>query len=99
MLDDRDYHDGSVPRTLPESFAWSSQRGRGRRGPPRRFPWILLVVVVLVAVGLVLWFENRAQVRISFFSVHVTAPLWVVAVANLVLGMILGGALVSRSRR
>jgi len=99
MLDDRDYHDGSVPRTLPESFDWSPQRRRGRRGPPRRFPWALLVVLLLVAVGIVLWFENRTQVRISFFSVHVTAPLWVVAVANLVLGLILGGALVSRSRR
>ena len=99
MLDDRDYHDGSVPRTLPDSFDWSSARRRGRRGPPRRFPWALLVVLVLIAFGVALWIENRTQVRISFFSVHVTAPLWVVAVANLVLGMILGGVIVSRTRR
>jgi len=99
MLDDRDYHDGSVPRTLPDSFDWSSARRRGRRGPRRRFPWALLAVIVLIVIGVILWIENSTQVRITFFSVHVTAPLWVVAVANLVLGMIVGGVIVSRSRR
>jgi uncharacterized integral membrane protein len=63
-------------------------------------PWVALVVIVFVAVGIVLWVENRGvHVHLTFLSVHVTAPLWVVAVGNLVLGLILGGALVSRSRR
>jgi uncharacterized integral membrane protein len=79
---------------------WSRSRSRGRRRPRRRVPWVALVVIAFVAVGIVLWVENRGvHVHLTFLSVHVTAPLWVVAVGNLVLGLILGGALVSRSRR
>jgi uncharacterized integral membrane protein len=102
MNDDMDWRDGSVQRTLPEGMGmeWSRSRSRGRRRPRRRVPWVALGVIVFVAVGVVLWVENRAvHVHLSFLSVHVTAPLWVVAVGNLVLGLILGGALVSRSRR
>jgi len=96
-----DWRDGAVQRTLPEGLGmeWSRSRSRGRRRPRRRIPWTALVVIVIVAVGVVLWFENPGEVRLTFLSVHVTAPLWVVAVANLVLGLILGGALVARSRR
>ncbi len=102
MNDDMDWRDGSVQRTLPEGMGmeWSRSRSRGRRRPRRRVPWIALVVIVLIAVGIVLWVENRAvHVHLRFFSVHVTSPLWVVAVGNLVLGLIIGGALVARSRR
>ncbi len=101
MNDDMDWRDGSVQRTLPEGVGleWSRSRARGRRRPRRRIPWTVLIVIVIIAVGVVLWLENRGQVRLTFLSVHVTAPLWVVAVANLVLGLILGGALVARSRR
>ena len=59
----------------------------------------MLLGVVVIAVGIVLWLENRGQVRLTFLSVHVTAPLWVVAIANLVLGLILGVAFMARSRR
>jgi uncharacterized integral membrane protein len=101
MNDDMDWRDGSVQRTLPEGVGleWSRSRARGRRRPRRRIPWTVLIVIVIIAVGVVLWLENRGQVRLTFLSVHVTAPLWVVAVANLVLGLILGGAIVARSRR
>lgn len=101
MNDDMDWRDGAVQRTLPEGLGmdWSRSRPRGRRRPRRRVPWTAIVVLVLIAVGVVLWYENRAEVRLTFLSVHVTAPLWVVAVSNLVLGLILGGALVARSRR
>ena len=54
---------------------------------------------MVIAVGIVLWIENRGPVRLTFLSVHVTAPLWVVAIANLVLGLILGVAFMGRSRR
>ena len=102
MNDDMDWRDGSVQRTLPDGIGmeWSRSRSRGRRRPRRRVPWVVLLVIVLIAVGIVLWVENRGvHVHLRFFSVHVTAPLWVFAVANLVLGLILGGALVARSRR
>ena len=102
MNDDMDWRDGSVQRTLPEGMGmeWSRSRSRGRRRLRRRVPWVALVVIAFVAVGIVLWVENRGvHVHLTFLSVHVTAPLWVVAVGNLVLGLILGGALVSRSRR
>jgi uncharacterized integral membrane protein len=101
MNDDMDWRDGSVQRTLPDGVGleWSRSRARGRRRPRRRIPWTVLIVVAIIAVGVVLWLENRGQVRLTFLSVHVTAPLWVVAVVNLVLGLILGGALVARSRR
>jgi uncharacterized integral membrane protein len=59
----------------------------------------VLLGLVVIAVGIVLWLENRGQVRLTFLSVHVTAPLWVVAIANLVLGLILGVAFMARSRR
>ena len=98
-----DWRDGSVQRTLPDSagFEWSRSRSRsrGRRRPRRHIPWTALVILVVIAVGVVLWVENRSDVRLKFLSVHVTAPLWVVAVVNLAIGLILGGALVARSRR
>jgi uncharacterized integral membrane protein len=101
MNDDMDWRDGSVQRTLPEGVGleWSRSRARGHRRPPRRIPWTVLLGLVIIAVGIVLWVENRGQVRLTFLSVHVTAPLWVVAVANLVLGLILGGVFMARSRR
>ena len=101
MNDDMDWRDGSVQRTLPDGVGmeWSRSRARGRRRQRRRIPWTVLLVLVLIAVGVVLWLENRSEVHLTFLSVHVTAPLWVVAVSNLVLGLILGGALVARSRR
>ena len=101
MNDDMDWRDGSVQRTLPEGVGleWSRSRSRGRHRPRRRIPWTVLLVLVIIAVGIVLWLENRGQVRLTFLSVHVTAPLWVVALANLVLGLILGFALRARSRR
>jgi uncharacterized integral membrane protein len=101
MHDDTDWRDGSVQRTLPEGVGteWSRARSRGRRRPRRRMPWSLLLIAVIIAAGVVLWLDNRGQVRLSFLSVHLTAPLWVIAVANLVLGLILGAVLVARSRR
>jgi uncharacterized integral membrane protein len=101
MNDDMDWRDGSVQRTLPEGVGleWSRSRSRGHRRPRRRFPWKVLLGLVVVAVGIVLWIENRGQVRLTFLSVHVTAPLWVVAIANLALGLILGIAFMGRSRR
>ena len=103
MNDDMDWRDGSIRRTLPDGIGldWSRSRsrGRGRRRPRRQVPWTLIVVVVLVAVGVVLWFGNRADVHLRLLSVHVTAPIWVVGIGNLVLGLILGGALVARARR
>jgi len=101
MNDDMDWRDGSIQRTLPDGMGleWSRSRARAHRRPRRRIPWAVLFVILIIAVGVVLWLENRSQVRLTFLSVHVTAPLWVVAVGNLVLGLILGGALVARSRR
>jgi len=101
MNDDMDWRDGSVQRTLPEGVGleWSRSRSRGHRRPRRRVPWKVLLGLVVIAVGVVLWLENRGQVRLTFLSVHVTAPLWVVAIANLVLGLILGVAFMARSRR
>ena len=101
MNDDMDWRDGSVQRTLPEGVGleWSRPRPRGRRRPRRRFPWAAIVVIVIIGVGVVLFLQNRDQVHLRLLSVHVVAPLWLVAVANLVLGLILGGAIVSRARR
>ena len=100
-----DWRDGSIQRTLPDSsgFEWSRSRSRsrsrGRRRAHRHVPWTPLVILVVIVVGVVLWVENRSQVHLKFLSVHVTAPLWVVAVVNLAIGLILGGLLVARSRR
>jgi uncharacterized integral membrane protein len=103
MSDDMDWRDGSVQRTMPDSagFEWSRSRSRsrGRRRARRHIPWTPLVVLVVIVVGIVLWLENRSQVHLKFLSVHVTAPLWVVAVVNLAIGLLLGGVLVARSRR
>jgi uncharacterized integral membrane protein len=99
MNDDMDWRDGSVQRTLPDGVGLGWSRSRGRRRPRRRVPWVLLAALVFIAVGIVLWLENRRAVPLRFFSVHATAPLWVIAVGNLVLGLILGAALMARSRR
>jgi uncharacterized integral membrane protein len=101
MNDDMDWRDGSVQRTLPEGVGleWSRSRSRGHRRSRRRIPWLALLILVVIVVGIVLWIENRGQVRLHFLSVHVTAPIWVVAIANLILGLILGVVFTARSRR
>ena len=101
MNDDMDWRDGSVQRTLPEGVGleWSRSRSRGHHRRRRRIPWKVLLGLVVIAVGIVMWLENRGQVRLTFLSVHVAAPLWVVAIANLALGLILGVAFMARSRR
>jgi uncharacterized integral membrane protein len=99
MHDETDWRDGAVQRTLPDGIGLEWSRARGRRHPRRRVPWVLLLVVAAIVIGVVLWLENRGQVHLSFLSIHLTAPLWVVAVANLVLGLVLGALLATRSRR
>ncbi len=101
MNDDMDWRDGSVQRTLPEGVGleWSRSRSRGHRRPRRRIPWLALFGLVIIVVGVVLWIDNRGTVRLHFLSIHVTAPLWVVAIGNLVLGLILGAVFTARSRR
>ncbi len=83
------------------AWGWSGRAPvrAGGAGRADAFPGRCWSSSSIIAVGVVLWLENRGQVRLTFLSVHVTAPLWVVAVANLVLGLILGGLLVARSRR
>ena len=68
------------------------QRGR-RRMSPRQI--LVLVIVVLAALFIVL---NRDPVQIRFFTLTVTASLWLLLVVMLVLGAIVG-VLVGRRRR
>jgi putative membrane protein len=66
---------------------------RGRRMSPRRI--IVLVIVVLAALFIV---QNRDTVQIGFFTLTVTASLWLLLVIMFVLGAIVG-VLAGRRRR
>ena len=101
MNDDMDWRDGSVPRTLPEGVGmdWSRGRSHGRRRAPRHVPVVPFVIIVVIAGGFLFWLGNRGAVQLAFLSVHVTAPLWVVASAHLAAGLVLGAWLLARLRR
>lgn len=59
--------------------------------PPRRSPspkqWAALVVAVLALVFIL---QNLAYVRVQFFLIHSTAPLWVILLVTLGAGYVIG---------
>jgi uncharacterized integral membrane protein len=60
----------------------------------------LAVIVVVVVAALIFILQNRERVSVTFLSVDISAPIWVLVVGFFVLGgVIVGGVLwVRRSR-
>jgi len=98
--------DGFDDRTSPRD---ESRRRRADERPPaaggrgaavlRRN--VLLVAAVVVVLGfLIFWLQNHERVSISYLTVEVSAPLWLVVTTYFVVGAIVGAALaVFLSRR
>jgi len=91
--------DGFDDRTSPRD---ESRRRRADERPPaaggrgaavlRRN--VLLVAAVVVVLGfLIFWLQNHGRVSISYLTVEVSAPLWLVVTAYFVVGAIVGAAL------
>ncbi|MDM7854605.1 LapA family protein [Cellulomonas alba] len=59
--------------------------------------WRLVVGIVLLAAVLVLVLQNTKETTFELFWMSVSAPLWILVVASLVLGFLIGWLL--RSRR
>jgi uncharacterized integral membrane protein len=55
-----------------------------------RYVYIALVAV-LAAIVLLFMIQNLASVTVSFLSVSLTLPLWLLALLVYVLGMLTGG--------
>jgi uncharacterized integral membrane protein len=67
------------------------ERPAGLRRPadPRRT--VLLVVAVVVVLGfLVFWIQNHYRVSISYFTVQIGAPLWLVVSGYFLIGILIG---------
>ena len=73
----------------------------GGRGPAVLRRNVLLVVAAVVVIGfLIFWLQNHERVSISYLTVEVSAPLWLVVTTYFVVGAIVGAALaVFLSRR
>jgi uncharacterized integral membrane protein len=61
----------------------------------------LIVALIVVAAALIFVLQNRQRVSVSFLSVDITAPIWVLVVGYFVLGGVIVGGLMwlRRSRR
>lgn len=55
-----------------------------------------VVAIVLAVLALVLVFQNNEQVAVQLLVVDVSAPLWVVTLVLLALGVLIGWLLSSR---
>ena len=62
---------------------------RRRPADPRRT--VLLVVAVVIVLGfLIFWIQNHGRVSISYLTVAVTAPLWLMVTGYFLVGLLLG---------
>ena len=59
---------------------------------------VAIVVFILIAVAVVFSVQNASPVALSFFSWHFEASLAIVVLLTLVIGMIIGMAILSWSR-
>jgi uncharacterized integral membrane protein len=63
--------------------------GLRRPADPRRT--VLLVVAVVVVLGfLVFWIQNHYRVSISYLTVQIRAPLWLVVSGYFLIGILIG---------
>jgi len=63
--------------------------GLRRPADPRRT--VLLVVAVVVVLGfLVFWIQNHYRVSISYLTVEIRAPLWLVVSGYFLIGILIG---------
>jgi len=62
---------------------------RRRPADPRRT--VLLVVAVVIVLGfLIFWIQNHGRVSISYLTVAVTAPLWLMVTGYFLAGLLIG---------
>lgn len=61
--------------------------------------WRLVVGIVLLAAVLVLVLQNTKDTTFELFWMSVSAPLWILVVASLVLGFLIGWLARSRSAK
>jgi uncharacterized integral membrane protein len=93
-----DYLDARDERE-PRRGAGQGRRPRvGRPADPRRT--VLLVVGVVIVVGLLIfWLQNHQRVSISYLTVDITAPLWLMVTAYFLVGILVGVLLTVYYRR
>ncbi len=79
-----DERDERRPRRAP------GPRPRGpRSADPRRT--VLLVVAIVIVVGLLIfWAQNHGRVSISYLTVDITAPLWLMVTGYFLVGILIG---------
>jgi putative membrane protein len=75
----------------PRRHAAAARRSRAVR--PR-----LVLALVLAVLAVVFIAQNRDRVHISFFTLDVSAPVWLLLTIMTLIGVVVG-ALLSRARR
>jgi putative membrane protein len=71
----------------------STSRRRSRTVRPGRVFALILAILAVVFIA-----QNRARVEVSFFTVDVSAPMWLLLTIMTVVGLALG-LLIGRLRR
>ncbi|HUK77584.1 MAG TPA: LapA family protein [Thermoleophilia bacterium] len=83
---DERYRDERYPDERPPD---DRHTGLRRPADPRRT--VLLVVAVVVVLGfLVFWIQNHYRVSISYLTVEIRAPLWLVVSGYFLIGILIG---------
>jgi uncharacterized integral membrane protein len=102
MSDDPHPREPRAPRTTPDGRdprrAPDAGPRRRRSADPRRT--VLLVVAVVIVVGAVIfWAQNHGRVSISYLTVDITAPLWLMVTGYFLVGILIGVLLTLYQRR
>ena len=87
MTDDPAPHDPRPPRRAGE------RRPAARRPADLRRTVLLVVAVVVVLGFFVFWLQNHYRVSISYLTVEVRAPLWLVVSGYFLVGVLVGALL------
>jgi len=64
----------------------------------QRFPTKLVGSVVLIALLVIFWAQNRGRVKVTYYGFHSTTRIWVALVISAAIGFLLGVVVARRGR-
>lgn len=82
--------------------AESSDRPKANAIPSRRsrpFPWRIAGIGAIVFALLTLLFQNSDRATVDIFWMQFSMPLWILLLAMFILGMVLGGTVLSLMKK
>jgi uncharacterized integral membrane protein len=93
MNDDPHPRDARDARTTPQgrgSLRSPDEAPRRRRSSDPRRTVLLVVAAVIVVGAVIFWAQNHGRVSISYLTVDITAPLWLMVTGYFLVGILIG---------